>query len=189
MKLPRGFKAKANRIAVGIRHQMGLCPYAPVNPRCLAERLKIPSVPLTAFADELPDCVRRLRIEDPSAFSAALIPLDHRRQIILYNDSHSIPRQNSDIVHELSHALLLHSASPLFDRLGHRTMDNEIEQEANCLAAHILIPNEAATRIVWSGKALQDVSERYGVSMKMLEFRLNASGARKRKARAQGQSA
>ena len=186
MGLPRGFKAKANRIAVGIRCQMGLRPDAPVDPRCLAEWLEIPLVPLIMFANELPVSVRQLRVEDLSAFSAVLIRLDHQRQIILYNDSHRIPRQNSSIAHELSHVLLLHPATPPFDSSGHRAVDNEIEQEADCLAAHILISNEAAMRIVWSGETLQDVSERYGVSAEMLEFRLNTSGARKRKARAQG---
>ena len=188
MAVDRGFKAKANRIALGIRCQMGLRPDAPVDPRRLAERLKIPLIPLTMFTGELPDRVHQLGVEDLPAFSAVLIPLDHRRRIILYNDSHSVPRQNSSIAHELSHVLLIHPISPLFASPGHRAIDNKVEQEANCLAAYILIPNEAAERIVWSGKALQDVSERYGVSMKMLEFRLNASGARKRKARAQGRS-
>lgn len=188
MTLPRGFKAKANRIAVGIRRQMGLCPEAPVDLRRLAERLKIPLVPLTMFADELPDSVRQLGVEDLSAFSAVLIPLDQRKRVILYNDSHSIPRQNSSIAHELSHVLLFHPISPLFASSGHRTMDNEIEQEANCLAAYILIPNEAAMRIVWYRKPLCSVRERYGVSKDMLEFRLNESGARKRKARAQSRS-
>lgn len=188
MAVHYGFKAKANRIAVGIRRQLGLRPDAPVDPRCLAEWLEIPLIPLIMFADELPDSVRQLRVEDLLAFSAVLIRLDHRRQIVLYNDSHNISRQNSSIAHELSHALLLHPATPPFDSPGHRTVDNEVEQEADCLAAHILIPNEAAMKIVWSEAAPQDVSERYGVSSEMLEFRLNASGARKRKARAQGQS-
>ena len=61
---------------------------------------------------------------------------------------------------------------------GCRNYDRDQEGEANFLAGCILIPNEAARRIVMSGMDLLEARESYGVSDQMLQYRLNASGAR-----------
>ena len=61
---------------------------------------------------------------------------------------------------------------------GCRNYDRDQEGEANFLAGCILIPNEAAKRIVMSGMDPQEARESDGVSDQMLQYRLNASGAR-----------
>ena len=183
MSLPYGFKAKANRIAVGLRHQMGLQCDAPIDLYDLAEkRLGLPVVPITEFKDVCPDHVTRLFEADKGAFSASLLPVGDGR-IILLNDGHSLRRQNSSLAHEISHALLAHRPTQLFDGTGCRNFDKDLEAQANCLAGHVLIPNEAAQRIVWSDRNLEAVCDEYGVSRRMLDYRLNTSGARKRRAR------
>ena len=183
MSLPYGFKAKANRIAVGLRHQMGLRSIAPIDLYDLAEnRLGIPVVPITAFANVCPEYVARLVMADKGAFSASLLQVGNRR-IILLNDGHSRRRQNSDLAHEIAHALLAHPSTQPFDHTGCRNFDKDMEDQANCLAGHVLIPNEAALRIVWSSRDRESVCEEYGVSRQMLEYRLNTSGARRRRSR------
>ena len=108
MSLPYGFKAKADRIAVGLRGQMGLRPYAPIDLYDLAEnKLKLMVVPIRAFRNVCPEHVARLTQVDTGAFSASLLPVGNRR-IILLNDGHSYRRQNSDLGHEIAHALLAH---------------------------------------------------------------------------------
>ena len=183
MSLPHGFKAKANRIAVGLRHQMGLRCDAPIDLHDLAERrLRLPVVPLTVFKDVCPEHVARLLETDRSAFSASLLPVGDGR-VILLNDGHSLRRQNSSLAHEISHALPAHRPIQPFDGKGCRNFDKDLEAQANCLAGHVLIPNEAAQRIVWSGRSPEAVCDEYGVSRQMLDYRLNTSGARKRRAR------
>ena len=182
MSLPRGFKTKANRISVGLRHQAGLPADAPIDPVRLAARFGFPVVPITMFADICPKHVAQLVEADKRAFSASLLPLGDRR-IILLNDGHSPRRRNSDLAHEVAHALLAHPPTQPFDHAGCRNFDKDMEEEANCLAGHILIPNEAAQKIVWSERDLEAVCDEYGVSRRMLEYRLNTSGARKRRAR------
>ena len=103
--------------------------------------------------------------------------------IILLNNGHSIGRRNSDLAHEISHALLAHPPTQPFDHTGNRSFDKDMEDEANCLAGYILIPNEAAQKIVWSGHDPEAACDEYGVSRRMLDFRLNTSGARKRRSR------
>ena len=185
MSVPRGFKAKADRIAVGVRLQVGLEPEAPIDLPILATHLNLTLVPVTDFDDALPLHISQLVKTDIQAFSALLLPVGNGKGIILYNDRHSQARLNSSIAHEISHALLMHPPTLLFDHTGCRTFDKNIEDEANCLAGYILIPNKAAWNIVKSGMAPLAACERYGVSHDMLEFRLNASGARIRHRRLQ----
>ena len=67
---------------------------------------------------------------------------------------------------------------------GHRVQPRqEHGAQADCLAGHVLIPNEAAQCIVWSGGDPEGICDEYCVSRPMLEYRLNTSGARKRRAR------
>ena len=182
MSLPRGFKAKANRIAVGLRRQMDLPGEAPIDLYELADRLRLRVVPISAFADTCPEHMVQLVTSDSSAFSASLVHLEHSR-IILVNDGHSLPRINSSIAHEIAHALLAHRPTLPFNSSGCRNFDKDTEEQAGCLSAHILIPNEAALYITRSHCSTDAICERYGVSRKMLEYRLNTSGARKRRDR------
>ena len=183
MGLQRGFKAAADRIAVGLRWQMGLPKHAPIDVGALAARLGIEVVPISSFADVRPGSVGQLVETDVSAFSAVLLPIGKIR-VILVNDGHSLPRRNSSVAHELAHALLGHPPRP-FDHVNGRDFDQGVEDEANWLAGYILIPNAAAVHIVRSGREA-DACERYGVSDKMLQWRLDTSGARIRQRRWQG---
>ena len=179
MALPRGFKASANRIALGLRRQMGLAETAPIDLGRLAERLGLSVVPISAFGDACPEAVAQLTQYDAGAFSALLLPLYKGRRIILFNDANSPGRRNSDLAHEVSHVLLAHPPRSLFDGSGCRNFDRDMEAQANCLASHILIPNEAARNIVYSRRDPGAVCAAYGVSRDMLKYRLNASGAQK----------
>lgn len=180
MGVPHGFKAAADRIADGLRRQMRLPAWAPMDVDALARQLGILVVPLSSFAEVRPDSVEQLVEADVSAFSASLLPIG-RVRVILVNDGHSRPRRNSNVAHEIAHALLAHPPQP-FDHARGRDFNQGVEAEANCLAGHILIPDAAALHIVRSGGEAS-ACERYGVSNQMLEWRLGASGARIRQQR------
>lgn len=177
MNLPHGFKAQANRIAIGLRRQMHIADVAPVDLDDLANRLGLSIVPISEFSDSSPASVTQLVDHDPSALSALLLR-SGRRRLILINDGHSWRRRNSSIAHEIAHVLLAHTPTQLFDSAGCRNRDQGMENEANCLSGHILVPNEAAMRIVNCGLSADTACDYYGVSQRMLDYRLNASGAR-----------
>jgi Zn-dependent peptidase ImmA (M78 family) len=179
MALPHGFKANANRIALGLRRQMGVAETDPIDLSRLAERLGLSVVPISNFASVCPESLEQLVRKDAGAFSALLLPVGNGRRIILHNDTNSRGRRNSDLAHEISHALLAHPPRSLFNGSGCRHFDPDMESQANCLAGHILISNEAARHIVYSRLDLGAACAAYGVSRDMMEFRLNASGARK----------
>jgi len=179
LTLPYGFKAKANRIAVGLRRQLSLAAQAPINVHALAAHVGIPVVPLSAFRDWCSDQVEQLTTRDASGFSAALISFGDGRRMVIVNDHHSPARQNSDIAHEIGHALLVHPLEVISSMMGCRDFDPAMENEANHLAGYLLVPDQAAWRIVNSGMGPATAQEIYGVSRQMLDWRLNMSGARR----------
>ena len=178
MALPRGFKSQANRIAIGLRAQMGVPATAPIEIRELASRMGITILPLTAFAKACPEEVSLLVGCDAGGFSALLLSLGDGKRIVIVNDTHSEARQNNSIAHEVSHALLAHPLEVLSGKVDCRDFDRDLEEAANYLAGCILVPNEAARSIVWSGANLEMARRMFGVSSQLLEYRLNMSGAR-----------
>ena len=178
MTVPYGFKAKANRIAVGIRHQLGVAEYAPIDVRELAAHLNLRIIPLSEFKERCAEQVSQLKNRDGGQFSAALVYLGKGRRIIIVNDDHSSARQNSDIAHEIGHALLAHPLGNLSSMMSCRDFNQDLEDEASHLAGHLLIPNEAAKHIININLGNDSAQASYGVSRQMLDWRLNTSGAR-----------
>src|SRR5213594_4340183 len=102
----RGFKTEANSTADEVRRELGLGALDQLDPMALAAHLEIPVLALSELAEEAPGVMHLLRVE-PSAFSATTVFAGAHRMIV-HNDGHAPARRNSNITHELSHALLLH---------------------------------------------------------------------------------
>ena len=99
--------------------------------------------------------------------------------MVIVNDDHNQARQNSDIAHEIGHTLLAHPLEVISSKMGCREFDPDLEDEANHLAGYLLVPNQAAWSIVKSGMAMEIAQTTYGVSYRMLDWRLSMSGARR----------
>jgi Zn-dependent peptidase ImmA (M78 family) len=176
MALRRGFKAEANRIAVNIRAGMDLRPIDPLDPWRVCEHFDIEVIELsTLLAEDGAAVGAHFLREAKGVFSGMTITLGMRRAIV-HNDSHAPERQRSDIAHELAHCFLKHPLVPLLGEGGDRNRDSLIEEEASFLGGVLLIPNEAAHHIVKSGLG-SSAKGVYGVSPKMLAYRLRVSGA------------
>jgi len=172
-----GFKTDAEAIAREIREELGLTMIARLDPLQLAAHLDIEVVALSSRTDQ-PALMQHFRGKGKKRFSAVTIFLTATRRLILYNDSHSDGRQSADIVHECAHALLLHPAREAFTSGGCRDVDNECEREAGWLGGTILVPNEAALYAVRRGLSLEAAAEEYGVSVPLMRWRINKSGAK-----------
>ncbi|MFJ3667754.1 ImmA/IrrE family metallo-endopeptidase [Streptomyces sp. NPDC090106] len=175
MVLRHGFKAEANRLAVQLREELGLYASAPLPSTVLAEHLSIPISTFSA-AVEADARVAVLLGTEKESVSALTVHCGPRRHIWV-NDAHEVPRQNSSVHHELSHALLQHTPGPAFDPRGCRHWDGDVEAEADWLAGNLLITNEAAWLI--ARRRMKDGAAmlHYGVSKQMLTWRMNMSGA------------
>jgi Zn-dependent peptidase ImmA (M78 family) len=179
----RGFKSEANAIAGEVREELGLRMLERLDPWVLADHLAVPVVALSDYAADAPGALAHLGQEEPEAFSAVTVFRGTRRMIV-HNDFHSAGRQASDVTHELAHALLHHPPTPALDDRGCRFWNRDIEDEANWLAGALLVTEDAALWIVRAGMPLPEAALRFGVSTKMVQFRLNVTGAGKRVARA-----
>jgi len=182
VKLRRGFKTEANEIACETRKELRLAKRDPLNPWKLADHLEIPVITLSSMSDQIPDATRYFMRTNRAEFSAVTVFRGFERTI-LHNDAHTPGRQSSNLAHELSHALLLHPATPPINSGGCRDWDPILEEEAEWLSGALLISDEAALHIVRSGMSDDNAMTLYGVSRKMLQFRLNVTGARVRVAR------
>jgi Zn-dependent peptidase ImmA (M78 family) len=179
----RGFKSDANSTAREIREELGLKSTDALDPWRLAEHLAVPVIPLSALSNDVPDAARYLLDIEPEVFSAVTVFYGSRR-IIVHNDAHSRGRQASDLSHELAHALLMHGSSPAIDHRGCRLWDQNIEDEAQWLAGALLVTEEAALSVARNDTPLQAAAAQLGVSVAMLRYRINVTGARKRVERA-----
>lgn len=177
MALQRGFKTDANWISGGIREELGLSLLAKMDVGRLADHLSVPVERLSQMEGVQSEFSHQLGVKDPEAFSAVTVFNGSRRKII-YNDAHGPGRCASNIAHELAHALLLHPPTPPLDDRGCRIWNQDIEDEADWLAGVLLITEEVALSIVRRDLAITAAASEFGVSTKMLQWRINKSGAR-----------
>lgn len=176
----RGFREESKRLALEVRAEIGLDGFAPLDPRLVAEAYGIPIYPL----DELeahgcpPDAIVHFVGERRATFSAALVPVGSAR-FMIENSIHSLTRRTASIAHELAHLLLEHEFQGVILTVdGCRSVDKEIEAEADCLGGELLITYRAALRAARTGMSDEAVAYRYGVSPAFAAMRMNASGAR-----------
>jgi uncharacterized protein DUF955 len=176
MQFARGFKARANRIAVDLRRDLGLRADAPLDPWRVCNHFEIAVIPLSGIRGSVGEIIgHHFLAVETRVFSAITVCCGKQRAIV-HNDQHALVRQRSNLMHEIAHALLGHRATPLLTGDGERTFDQLIEAEAQFLGGALLIPNGAARYIVLNGLQ-QSAASGYGVSPKMLAYRLGVSGA------------
>lgn len=184
MALRRGFKTQAAGLGWEMRQELGLGALDRLDPLKLAAHLEIPVVALSALHSAAPAVSYLLDVES-EAFSAVTVFCGRRRQIV-YNDRHSVGRQNSSVGHEVAHGLLLHEPHQAVDDTGCRLWDQTMEEEATWLAGVLLIPEDAALAVARGQISEVAALDRFGVSQQMLTWRLNMTGARARVRRARG---
>ncbi len=180
--LRRGFKAEADAYAREFRIELKLAAHHPLNMFSLAEHLAIPVLPLSHFAGDLKAKQYELLTQSvKSPMSAVTISLGSRgrRRCIVFNDAHAPQRQQSDMAHELAHAILDHPASELTNESGGRHFNKELEDEAAWMSGVLLIPKEAAISILSRRRPVDNVVTEYNVSEVMIRMRLYQSGAMK----------
>ncbi|MBY0334164.1 MAG: ImmA/IrrE family metallo-endopeptidase [Acetobacteraceae bacterium] len=149
---------------------------APLDPFAVCEFLDVRVYPISRLVDEQGNLVGEFFLkEKPEEFSGAVIR-SGMCSAIIHNDAHTIPRQRSNLCHELAHIFLGHPIAQVVNEDGGRNRHAVMEEEAAFLGGVLLIPNEAAHYIVKSG-LLGTAADTYGVSVEMLNYRIKKSGA------------
>lgn len=176
-----GFKSECEDICRELRAELGLGTYAAFDPFALADHLLIPHEPIDQYIgdDRCGWAAVYLTGEGRNEFSAMTVYRGTRKRI-LYNGQNSPARIHSDVAHELSHVLLEHKPGPVRGDEGSRTWDPSQEREASWMSGVLLVPGHVALRVARLEIPVADAATSYGVSVRLMEWRLNASGARKR---------
>lgn len=177
-RFTKGFKKRCEEIVAEVREELRLGRYDPFDPFAYTRLLRVPCVPVSELgrhgcSTEALAHVAGVGRED---FSAATLYLGTRRMIV-YNDANSLERQRSDVAHELAHLLLEHEPGPVFGPGGCRVWDEAQEHEAAWLSGALLVPAHVALMLARRRVAEQEAARRYGVSVRLMRWRLNGSGA------------
>ena len=182
MAFRRGFKTEANSLALEVRAELRLQALDRLDPLALARHLEIPVVSLSDYA-RISEAAEYLLNVEPEALSAVTVFAGTERTIV-HNDGHADGRISSNITHEAAHGLLLHPPTAALDDRGCRLWDQDVEDEAQFLAGALLVPEDAALSVAREHYTLLDAAEHFGVSVKMIQYRLNVTGAYARVSRA-----
>ncbi len=176
--MERGFKTRCEEMSRSLRAELGLNPADPLLAEQLASYL---GVYLWSVEDlGLPPAdVTQLVHNDPDSWSAITVSASGRDAIIL-NPNHRRGRYSSDVMHELAHLLLGHDPSTMFfageENQALRGFNRATEEEANWLAGALLLPRDALVRLRAQKRPREVACDEYGVSERMLEFRLRVTG-------------
>jgi hypothetical protein len=174
----RGFGAEADRLAAAVRAELKLGPHDRFDPRCLAHEYGIPIVSITDLIAEGADpaSVRQLTVTDPRCFSAGTVLVGTDR-LILFNPVQPHGRLANSVAHELAHLLLEHVPGPGIGPGGCRIWDQDMEDEADLLAATLLVPRDAALACARLGLPHVIGAARFGVSTELMRWRTDHTGA------------
>ena len=106
------------------------------------------------------------------------------QSVIIYNKNHSDARNESTIMHELSHIICEHrpSIDPNFQDLGLilHSYNQEHEDEANWLGGCLQLPMEGLVWALLKNMNNEQIASHFLASLDMVKFRLNVSGARQK---------
>lgn len=176
--MERGFKTRCEEMSRSLRTELELGAADALSPDDLASYLGVAvwSVIDLGLSE---DDISQLVVADRDSWSAITVSAMGREAIIV-NPVHVGGRHSSDVMHELAHLLLGHQPSTMFfaadGGMALRGYDRSAEEEANWLAAALLLPREALASARRQLVSVRDVCERYGVSKQMVTFRTSVTG-------------
>jgi hypothetical protein len=175
----RGFKTWCETISLQHRRTLKLRPIDPLDPQAVAKSLGVHIHGVEEIPGLDPRTVQTLLYDDPDSWSAVTIT-NGRQSVIIFNSSHRGGRPASDVMHELAHIIIGHEPARVDvtedGSLILNTYNREQEDEANWLAGCLLLPRVALLWIKGQGRDRREAAKHYGVSVTMLQYRLNVTG-------------
>ncbi len=174
----RGFKSWCENTAVSIRSRLGLSKFESLDPWLLAQHLKVailfPSN-IPGLTNEVADYLKSSDGDEWSAVTIIYLGIT----VVVINQNHSVARQSTDIMHELAHLIRAHQPVQHFTNDSGfviRSFNKSQEDEADWLAATLLLPRTALFQIARSHYDIDQVCSEFKVSKMLLKYRLNVTG-------------
>ena len=183
----RGFKSWCETIAASYRSALQLRQEHRLAPEDLAAHLGV-AVWCPEDVPELSESsFQQLTVRDRDSWSAVTLLLSDI-SLIIVNSAHASTRRRSSLTHELAHLILNHDPGRIdLSPDGHlllSSFEKEQEEEADWLAATLLVPREGLLIKYRSARDSQTLADHFGVSLAMLNWRLRMTGIAKQARRA-----
>lgn len=175
----RGFKSRCEQIARRYRRKLRVSQQAALPYRRLADDLGA-TLWTPADVPGLDDeTVRQLSVTDAGSWSAVTVRLGGR-QVVVINAAQDEKRIPNSIVHELAHTILGHSSARVdISEDGHLWLSSygrEQEDEADWLAAALLVPRDGLLSCYSRCRDAGSIAEQFNVSLELARWRLNVTG-------------
>jgi len=176
--LERGFKTKAEKIAIECKEKLNLHPCAPICAFKLAEHLKVKIFNPTEFSLSEEEIIK-LTGED-SGWSALTMETKQGNRIIIHNNNHTLARQQSNIMHEIAHILCNHQIEDKYTDMnlpfGMRDFNKLQEEEAICLGSTIQLSKPSLQWALKRNMSPAQIAVHFDASIEMVNFRLRMTG-------------
>jgi len=176
----RGFKAWCERTSSEYRQALGLSLAAALDPLVLAEHLNVRVLTPKDVPGVSPKSLIQLGGSDGRATWSAVTITQGGIRLVVLNSGHPSTRRANSLAHELAHIILNHKSdntqwSPE-GVLFRNSFDEEQEDEANWLAACLLLPRQGLMRAYRRQPSPKALALHFGVSEKLINWRLRMTG-------------
>lgn len=177
----RGFKTRAENLAILYREQLSISKFKPLDAFKLADHLDIPIFSVDdVFSGDKSNPAYSLMTKAEN-FNALWMANEDGDKIILHNCSHSKFRQQSNLMHELAHIILEHEvpeeARKICSIYNLHYYNKQQEDEAKYLGGCLQITKPALLWVLKEGWEHEKISDYYCASLEMVRYRLFSSGA------------
>lgn len=175
----RGFKAWAENTALEKRRTLGLSTTAALPARILSTYLGVTIVRPDEIPGMTPNVLHHLQDIDPESWSATSI-IGNTCTVIIHNPTHSLRRQESDLMHELAHILCNHQPSQLVQSTSFpfpmRSYDVDQEEEAGWLGGCLQLPRESLLWAIQHGMNNSMIVQHFCASLELVRYRRQVTG-------------
>lgn len=175
----RGFKTWCETVACEKRRALKIPLTAPLDPRLVAKDMRV----AVRYIEQIPNLdaatTPQLTVYDPEVWSALTV-CHNGRYLIVLNSAHAKTREANTLMHELAHLIIGHKPARL-DITDDGLMilssyDKQHEDEANWLAAALLLPREALLHARRVGMTNDAAAAHYGCSTALFTMRIQTTG-------------
>lgn len=186
--MKRVFKKKdGEQLANDLRNELGLQAKTPLYARMLARHMGISVLTPNEIQGLAQDDLDQLFGEGASNWSALTLVIP-QRTFIIHNSSHSFGRQESNIMHELSHLICNHQPSEVIQLDGFafpiRTCNKDEEDEADWVCGCLKLPRDGLLWAVRASMTHEAIANHFASSLELVRYRVRITGVDKQVQRA-----
>lgn len=180
----KGFKSQAEKLSLYYRDELYLREHDPLSAFSLASFLNVDVL----TPEELGLSKQEIKslCGTPTAYSgwsALTLPNKKGKRVIVHNSLHSLVRQQSNIMHELSHIICEHRVPDIYSShnlpSGMRFYDESQEAEATFLGAALQISRPGLLHCLKKKMTIPEIATYYIASEEMANYRINATGVKR----------